>query len=49
VLYPTSSWCESIDSRFIPSNLRIFAVADVAGTIAVHERVTEGERLFERG
>jgi len=37
-----SSWCESIDSAFVPSNLRWTAISDVAGaTLAVYERVGE--------
>lgn len=50
VLYPTGTWSESIDSKFIPANARVFAIASAAaGAIAIHERVVQGERLFARG
>ena len=40
VLYPTGAWAESIDSAFIPTNLRITAVASAAaGSVTIHERV----------
>jgi len=39
-VYPGSTWSESIDNNFKPSNARITAIASGAGgTLAVHERV----------
>jgi len=40
VLYPTASWSETLDNRFTPNLLQLFAIADAAGgTLAIHERV----------
>ena len=38
-LWPTGAWSESIDSAFMPSNVRVFAVSSAAaGSVAIHER-----------
>ena len=43
VLYGTGSWSESLDSKFTPSNERIYAISSAAGgTLAIHERIIEG-------
>lgn len=40
VLYVGSSWVESIESAFTPTNDMITAIASAAnGTLAVHERI----------
>jgi hypothetical protein len=39
-IWPTGAWSESMDSAFLPTNERVFAVASAAaGAIAIHERI----------
>ena len=39
-LWPTGAWSESMDSAFLPANVRVFAVASAAaGAVAIHERI----------
>ena len=40
VLYPGGTWSESIDNRFTPSAMEVWAISSAAsGTIAIHERI----------
>ena len=45
VLYPGGSWSESEDGTFNPSNMEVWACADIAAaTISIHERVTTRDK-----
>jgi len=39
-LYPTGTWSETLDNRYNPTRLRVFAIASIANTtLAMHERI----------
>lgn len=42
-LYPSGTWCESIDNAYIPSTQEIWTVSSAAGgTLAIQERLIGG-------